>query len=63
MGGQRKAPVRRTAQPGQAGSVLVAHDTRSGNACALRLAKLRKLGLAGATAALLAAMAWGGTDG
>jgi len=29
----------------------------------MRLAKLRGLGLAGATAAMLAAMIWGGTDG
>ncbi len=64
MGGQKKAPVRRTAQPGQAGSVLVAYDTRNGNACAVRLAKLRGLGLAGATAFTLAALIWGGgTDG
>jgi hypothetical protein len=64
MGGQKKAPARWQAQPGQAGSVLLAHDTRTGNACVLRLAKLRGLGLAGATAAMLAAMIWGGgTDG
>lgn len=34
MGGQKKAPARVMAQPGQAGSVLLAHDTRTGNACA-----------------------------
>jgi hypothetical protein len=64
MGGQKKAPVRRRAQPGQAGSVLLAYDTCHGNAATLRLAKLRALGLAGATAFTLAAMIWGGgTDG
>ena len=64
MGGQKKAPVRGQAQPGQAGSVLLAYDTRTCNAAALRLAKLRGLGLAGASAFTLAALIWGGgTDG
>ena len=64
MGGQKKAPVRRHAQPGHAGSVLLTYDTRTGNAAALRLAKLRGLGLAGASAFTLAALIWeGGTDG
>ncbi len=64
MGGQKKAPARWRAHPGQAGSVLVAHDTAIGNASALRLAKLHGLGLAGATAVTLAAIIWGGgTDG
>ncbi len=64
MGGQKKAPVRRRAQPGQAGSVLLAYDTCPGNAATLRLAKLRVLGLAGAIGFTLAAMIWGGgTDG
>lgn len=31
MGGQRKAPVRLATQPGQAGSVLVAHHTKHDN--------------------------------
>jgi hypothetical protein len=64
MGGQRKAPVRWQAQPGQADSVLVEQHTQSGNASPLRLAKLRAIGFAGATAFTLAAMIWGGgTDG
>ncbi len=64
MGGQKKAPARWQAQPGQAGSVWVAHHTRNSNASALRLAKLRTIGFAGATAFTLAAMIWGGgTDG
>lgn len=62
MGGQKKAPVRMVAQPGREGSVLLAHDARTGNACAVRLAKLRELGLAGATAVTLATIIWGGTD-
>lgn len=56
MGGHRKAPVRWQAQPGQAGNVILSHDTRAANAAALRLAKLRGLGLAGATAFTLAAI-------
>jgi hypothetical protein len=64
MGGQRKAPARWQAQPGQAGNVILSHDTCTANAAALQLAKLRGLGLAGATAFTLAAMIWGGgTDG
>jgi hypothetical protein len=60
MGGQKKAPARWRAHPGQAGSVLVTHDTATGNAATLGLAKLRALRLAGATAFTLAAMNWGG---
>lgn len=60
----KKTPARWQAQPGQAGGVLLAYDTRGGNAAALRLAKLRGLGLAGATAVALAALIWEvGTDG
>ena len=64
MGGQKETPARWQAQPGQAGTVLLTHHTCPSNASPLRLAKLRAIGLAGATALTLAAMIWGGgTDG
>jgi hypothetical protein len=46
MGGQTKAPARWQAQPGQAGGVLLAYDTRPRNARALRLSPAQRQYLA-----------------
>ena len=57
-----EAPARWRAQPGQAGGICIPHDAMAGNAEALRLAKLRDLGLTGDRAGLVAGHVWGLAD-
>jgi hypothetical protein len=57
-----EAPRGWQADTGQAGGILIPDDALTGNAAALRLARLRLMGLGGAVAALVAAVAWGAGD-
>jgi hypothetical protein len=61
-GGHGKAPRGWAADAGQAGKSLIANDKPACNAMALRLARLRLMGLGGAVAALVAGVAWGAGD-